>query len=688
MAQIPELEIELEPWRRKTYSVNMRFASLDLDVEPIAKQGGLRIKFAELRRNAQDADAYGRAIGESFFAVPGVREFFKLADAVDGPLRVRLAIDRNAPELDALRWEALRDPEEPEPSTPLFMSERVRFSRFVESPDWRRPVRRPKFDTRALVVVANPCDLAEWAPNGTPLAPVDVPAEVTRARTGLAGVGVTVLGDGERASLDAITDKLACGVDILYLVCHGALIDKNPKLYLEDDAGKTAAVDGSALVAALKGLEPPPRLVVLVACQTAGAGVGDALGALGPTLGEAGIVAVLAMHGNVQMGTVEQFMPIFFRELQQHGEIDRAVAIARGKVQHRADAWAPVLYMRLKSGRLWNLGFSANGGGPGYGKWQSLINSISIGECTAILGQGMADSLTGSRRETALRLARDYRYPLAAYERDNLPQVAQFVMQDQGRPNLIAELRKIFRDELIKRLGADVPTDLVKPAANALDPLVLELGRRRWANDPDEPHRVLAGLPLRLYVTTAFDGLMAEALRFVGKKPREELFRWNDFADWGPSVYDAEPDYEPTVDEPLVYHLAGRLGRPQTLVLTEDDYFDYLIGVTQKLLDVKAIPGVVRTAFVSTTLLFLGFDMGGWDFRALFRKLMNQEGKSHSWGYVHAGVQIDLDEGRAIEIDRARKYLEDYFNNDRISIYWGGVEDFVRDLRQQPGLQP
>jgi hypothetical protein len=691
MAQIPDLEIRLERAtpKAKTYLVGLRFSSPDRDVvgQRLAAKG-LRIDFDALGDRALDSDDYGRCLGESFFAVPGVREFFTKAEEIDGPLRVRLDIARNAPELDGLRWEALADPAAPKSRGRLFMNERIRFSRIVDSPDWRRPVRRDKTGTRALVVVANPSDIGQWAANGVPLAPVDVAAEVTLAKRGLAGVEATVLGDEKRATLDLVADELAEGHDILYLVCHGALVNCQPKLYLEDDDGRTDAVDGSALVAKLNGLDPPPRLVVLVSCQTAGDGEGDALGALGPALGEAGIAAVLAMHGNVKMATIADFMPVFFRELQQHGQIDRAVAIARGEIAEQADHWAPVLYMRLKSGSLWDIpGFSGNGGGKSYDKWRGLVTSIRAGQCTAVLGRGMADSLVGTRRETAARLAKAYNFPLAEHEREDLPQVAQFVMQEHGLPTLVAELRDMFGAELLSRLSDEAPADLTQSAVESLDLLVMELGQRRWESDPAEPHRVMAELPLKLYVTTAFDGLIAEALRFAGKTPREELFRWNDSADWGPSIYDSDPGWEPTVQEPLVYYLAGRLDRPDTLVITEDDYFDYLIGVTRKLPDPRAIPGVVKAAFVNSTLLFLGFDMDGWDFRALFRALMNQGGKSHRCGYVHAGVQIDPEEDRIVSIDRARKYLENYFNNDRISIYWGNVEDFARDLRLQPRLR-
>jgi hypothetical protein len=695
MAQIPDLEIRLERAtpKAKTYEVHLRFTSPDRDVVADRLDAkGLRISVATLRQHALDSAAYGRCLGESFFAVPGVREFFAKADQVkdeDTPLRVRLDIARNASDLDGLRWEALADPDTGKAGTPLFMHERILFSRVVDSLDWQRPVRRDKTESRALVVVANPSDIAQWNDGGVPLEPIDIAAEVELAKRGLAGVEVTVLTDEHRATLDLMTNELAKGHDILYLVCHGSLIEGQPKLYLETDEGLTGAVAGSALVEKLKGLAPPPRLVVLVACQTAGTGEGEALGALGPTLGEAGIAAVLAMHGKVKMETIKEFMPVFFRELQEHGEIDRAVTVARGEIQERKDYWAPVLYMRLKSGSLWDIpGFSGNGSGQVYEKWRGLVTSIRAHQCTAVLGRGMADSLIGTRRATAATLAEAYNFPLAEHQREDLPQVAQFVYQEHGLQTLVAELREMFRTELLARLGDDAPPDLVKSSEQALDPLVSELGRRRWNADPAAPHRVMAELPLTLYVTTAFDGLIAEALRFVGKCPREELFRWNESADWGPSIYESDPGWVPTVDGPLVYYLAGRLGRPDTLVLTEDDYFDYLIGVTRQLPDANAIPGVVKSAFVNSTLLFLGFDMDGWDFRALFRALMNQGGKLHRSGYVHAGVQIDPDAGRAVSIDRARKYLEKYFDlNDRISIYWGSVEDFARDLRLQPRLR-
>jgi hypothetical protein len=48
-------------------------------------------------------------------------------------------------------------------------------------------------------------------------------------------------------------------------------------------------------------------------------------------------------------------------------------------------------------------------------------------------------------------------------------------------------------------------------------------------------------------------------------------------------------------------------------------------------------------------------------------------------------AQIDPEEGRIREPERARRYLERYFQSDDISIYWGSSEDFICDLASRLG---
>ena len=40
-------------------------------------------------------------------------------------------------------------------------------------------------------------------------------------------------------------------------------------------------------------------------------------------------------------------------------------------------------------------------------------------------------------------------------------------------------------------------------------------------------------------------------------------------------------------------------------------------------------------------------------------------------------------EGRIIDPDRASQYLKTYFQNEKISTFWGSPEDFMRKLAQK-----
>jgi len=685
MTDCADLEIGLHCHDSGGYAIELRFSQpkSDADVR-LARDNQPPVHFDldRLRELVVDDAAYGRLLGESLLADAGLRAVFaqarSTAQTLELPLRLRLFVGPGASELHSLRWETLRDPHD---GALLFTGEQILFSRYLSSLDWQPVGLRPKGALRALVVIANPAGLGEWQPDGRPLAAIDVNGELARAQQGLGDIPITPLISGS-ANLDEITARLRDGCDILYLVCHGALIEGEPHLWLEDEAGKVKVVAGAELVARLAEMRYRPRLVVLASCQSAGTGdqarTGDegALAALGPKLAEAGIPAVLAMQGNVTMQTVAGFMPVFFHELQRDGQIDSAAAVARGAVRDRPDWWAPVLFMRLKSGRLWYTpGFGEDR--PALEKWPTLLRSIRQGKCTPILGPGLTEPLFGSRRQIARRWAEQYHFPMAAHDRENLPQVAQYLAVNQDPMFPRTELAEYVRGEIVATYGADL-TEEVRRAP--LNDLMAAVGVRQRERDPAEAHRVLAQLPLPIYVTAEFSTVLSEALREAAKDPQVELCRWNGILEALPSVYDAEPTYRPEVRRPLVYHLFGHLKEPDSIVLTEDDYFDYLIGVTG---NKDLIPGVVRRALADTALLFLGFRMDDWDFRVLFRSLMSQEGRGRRSRYAHVAVQIDPEEGRILEPERARRYLESYFQDADISIYWGSAEGFVRELWQR-----
>ncbi|MGH2520983.1 MAG: CHAT domain-containing protein [Anaerolineales bacterium] len=679
MADYAELEIGLHRRDSNSYAVEMRFSQPESDTDIRVGLGQpiiVDFDLSALRAKSLDAAAYGQALAGMLFADPALQTAFAQArtsaQSLDVPLRVRLLIGPSATELHALRWETLRDPQTNEP---LFTGENLFLSRYLSSLDWR-PVRlRPQSGLSALVVVSNPSDLSDYE-----LAPMDVEGETVRAKEALGNILMTALPDpavNARATLVNLVARLRQGGhDILYLVCHGAIIKEEPWLWLENDEGKSVETRGSDLVTRLKELDERPRLVVLASCQSAGDGLGEALTALGPRLAEAGIPAIVAMQGKVGLETIAKFMPILFEQLQQDGQIDRAMGVARGAVRDLPDYWMPALFMRLKSGRIWYVpGFG--GDGKAFEKWPALIRSIKKGQCTPILGPSLVEPLLGSAREIAQRWAETYHYPMAPHERESLPQVAQYlaVNQDQAFPR--DELAEYLRQETQRRYGSELPAELREEQAS-LDMIVETLGAKRRERNSNEPHKILAQLPLPIYITTNVDNLMAAALKEAGKDPQVLLCPWNDYVEQAESIYDKEPDYRPTPERPLVYHLFGRLSEPDSVVLTEDNYFDFLIGVTS---NKELIPSGVRRALADTALLFLGFQMDDWPFRVLFRSILGQQGGGRRDRYAHIAAQIDPEEGRILEPERARKYLEGYFAKGAdISLFWGSAEDFLKEL--------
>lgn len=372
MADYADLEIGISAHEAGTYKIDLRYTSPGADgVSSPGEKPIIPIDAKELKKYHLSHDDYGQKLVDYLFKNKVISDQFiearSAARQAKVPLRLRLAIGQEAAELHSLRWETLYDPQDN--ASRLLTDPGCLFSRFFINNKGKPFGPGPKSDLKALVAVANPDILQKH----DVLTPINVDGELRRARDGLGDIKITALGKVEdpsyfegidirgQASLPQIHDELQKGYSILYLVCHGVLNDGETKLWLDlDEADKRNYIPGQDFVTRLKNLEQPPLLVILASCQSAGSGdqprTSDqegALAALGPQLARAGIPAVLAMQGSIKIKTVELFMPILFRELEADGRIDRAVAIARSKVQQRPDWWMPVLFMRSHSGRLW-----------------------------------------------------------------------------------------------------------------------------------------------------------------------------------------------------------------------------------------------------------------------------------------------------------------------------------------------
>ena len=698
------LEITVSGRSESTCAVEVRFERPDDQTAGDRRTGEVALDLEALVRNRHDRKAYGVALTAALFASPEVQELFASArdelarvDAV----RLRLHISSAQSPLHNVLWETLADPADSQRW--LLTNERFVFSRYVvpERRTWRMPSAPGAM--RVLVVVANPPQLAQteyFDPAARALnverrlAPIDINAEIERLRVALPGHVLEVLAsDAENPTATTVRNilaKLHGDYDVLYIVCHGALrrIDAEsppePLLYLGSEDGKSPAVLGASLIAGLRDLPSLPRLVVLVSCHSAGSDVvndGGAFTALAPGLARLGVPAVLGMQGPVTMQTMAEFMPQFFSELAKDGQIDRAVASARGFVRNAADAWMPTLYLQARDGRL-SAPAGAHATLSGFQDWSALIETIKAGDCTAVIGSGLFDSTFVPQATIASRWMKEEGLPLVEHGREDLAHVAQYVVATLGEDRLRARWRETLTAELRACYGADLERDDPEISYDDLDSLLSAVGALRATGAAETPYQVLAELPFKIFVVTTPDNLMADALTKAKKRPVVEIFRWKESLEGLPSITEADREYRPTERRPLVYHLFGHVKYPASVVVCEDHYLEWLTRINNPA--VHAITAV-ETSLKEFPLLLLGFQFDDWDFRVLFRAIAAGNRSKRSGSRMtppSVAVQLDPDD-RFLQPKLMQRFIERYFGIANLSISWGSPEGFARELSRK-----
>ncbi|MEM9452589.1 MAG: CHAT domain-containing protein [Myxococcota bacterium] len=671
----------------EAYQVEISHSDPHSDAQVAPLRGGALFDVSELAGAQPRPEAYGKLLSTQLFSDKEIEQHFlqveTAAQASGNALRILLCIDRSAQELQALRWELLRHPRS---GTLLSTSETALLSRFMVSRDWRPVKLRARSQLSVLVAVSAPDpDKLERMK----LAPVDFEREFAGITAALGDLQIRTLGGpGSPLTLDALMDELRRGVDILYLVSHGMFgrTSRTPALVLQDETGQAKITKGEDLAARIGELRSTPRLVVLASCQSAGDGEilateqrATPQATLAGRLADAGVPAVIAMQGYITMPTVETMMPRLFSELLRDGQIDRALAVARGTVRDRRDSWMPALFTRLLGGRLWYTpGFR---GDAGKEVWRHLLKPVADGKVVPIIGPRLLEAAHGAAHDTATRLADANQFPFALHEWEDLPRVTEYMSVKESRYNVVRAYQGQLLSDLIEQHRSWLPPEEIPPANKKprLGKLLALVGDH-LRTDTADPYRILSELPASVYVTTNFDPLLERALKANDREPQQQLTRWR--YQKAPLSADEETVALPSAKVPLVFHVFGAFGAKTDdgLVLTEDDYFDYLIGATAA----QLIPAKVESALVDNSLLFLGFRLTDWHFRVLFRLMMSLPGRERLKQYRHVAVQLDPDLQSLADIESAKSYLAEYFGKEaNIDIYWGSSEDFLVALRDE-----
>jgi hypothetical protein len=280
--------------------------------------------------------------------------------------------------------------------------------------------------------------------------------------------------------------------------------------------------------------------------------------------------------------------------------------------------------------------------------WAQLLYAIWDKSCTPFLGAGACAGVLPLGTDIAERWAQEFDYPFA--DCTNLPRVAQFVG--------------------IMKSGPFVPRLKIKAEFQDKVP---------DHTNPDEPHRVLGELKLPVYVTTNYDSFMFNELVRQGRNPTQQCCEWHKAKDISKTRAEGATALEPTPENPVVYHLHGYLADPLSMVLTDDDYLNFLINISEE----DVIPAHIEAAFgTDRAFLFVGYSLEDMSFKVLFRKFGRKMASSP--GDRHVAVQLHPGKGLTEEQKRKqREFLEKLFGTQNVKIYWGDASVFLRTLRQR-----
>ena len=312
---------------------------------------------------------------------------------------------------------------------------------------------------------------------------------------------------------------------------------------------------------------------------------------------------------------------------------------------------------------------------------QTIIERIRAGKVVPLIGNVVNnDLILGGHQQLVDAYATYVSFPLKNGMR-NLPKMAQFVSVTDEEATDSRVIKEDYINFIKNRLfdiaeTEAVSADLLAEVEEEFDDVGFSefserLGYPRFDQPEIDPLLVLAEMPLPIYLTTSYHNFIEVALRHVGKKPRTEICRWHKGMEGIPSTLDE--NYQPSAEEPLVYHLHGFDTYPGSMVLTEDDYMEFLVAISQNVgRGADPIPRRIRQAMADSSLVLLGYDLSSWDFRVLFWGLI----KPRPLQQTSVSVQI-------VPTEVEKSYLQKYLDEFEFKVYWGSIQEYARELRQR-----
>jgi hypothetical protein len=129
---------------------------------------------------------------------------------------------------------------------------------------------------------------------------------------------------------------------------------------------------------------------------------------------------------------------------------------------------------------------------------------------------------------------------------------------------------------------------------------------------PSPMLETLAQLDFPLIITTNYDQLFENALAAVGKQPRVAVYT--------PALEPTIDYRDPTPQSPVIFKIHGDISRPETLVITDEDYIQFVLRTSNKD-PYDPISLTLKYHLAMWPTLFVGYSLLDYNLRLLFKTL-------------------------------------------------------------------
>ncbi|HEY0080316.1 MAG TPA: SIR2 family protein [Pyrinomonadaceae bacterium] len=230
-----------------------------------------------------------------------------------------------------------------------------------------------------------------------------------------------------------------------------------------------------------------------------------------------------------------------------------------------------------------------------------IAASVSSGKCNLFLGAGVHAS---PPENSPYKYEESKRPPIGSALSRALAAKSQF--------------SKRFPDEDIRnlqRVAQDFEVQFKRPKLIEEIKKAVDVGK-----EPSEALCALAKMNFPVIVTTNYDHLLEKAFQRADKEPSMvSIYKKNEDRKNKEETDDLWQD-DPTPDKPFLFKVHGDINRPESIVITDEDYIHFILRMTETG-GYNPVPETVRVRMKKWPTLFIGYSLRDYNLRVLFKTL-------------------------------------------------------------------